>query len=185
MTNNRKTVKKEEPETRVEINPETGEISTVFNDEEMVAQKQLWDKNPKRTMAMRDLWYDDMNQSLDEDSSMSPEARREMAFMMATNSVLDIVMEALPENLAMELSFCLDSTLGLAIVNRSNGVDLMEEYYKALEVLKREDYGSDDEFERAIQALEEHWWSIGQPALKMRSANDSIIEALGKYGLNE
>lgn len=53
MTNNRKTVKKEEPETRVEINPETGEISTVFNDEEMVAQKQLWDKNPKRTMAMR------------------------------------------------------------------------------------------------------------------------------------
>ena len=186
MTNRRKTAKNEEgPDTRVEINPETGEISTVFNDEEMVAQKQLWEKNPKRTMAMRDLWYVDMIQSVDEDESMSPEGKREMAFMMATNSVLDIVMDALPEDLAMELSFCLDSTLGLAIVNKTNKVDLMDEYYKALEVLKREDYESDDEFDRAVEALEEHWWSIGQPALKMRSANDSIIEALAKYGLNE
>ena len=71
------------------------------------------------------------------------------------------------------------------MVNKNNNVDLMEEYYKATGLLKREDYNSDDEFDRALEALEEHWWSIGQPALNMRSANDSIIEALAKYGLNE
>lgn len=186
MTDSKKrTNRKEIQETRAEINPETGEISTVFNDDILVAGKQLWEKNPKRTMVMRDLWYNDLIRSIEEDDSITPEGKKEMAFMMATNSVLDVIMESVPEDLAMELSFCLDSTLGLAIVNKNNNVDLMEEYYKAAGLLKREDYGSDDEFGRALEALEEHWWSIGQPALKMRSANDSIIEALAKYGLNE
>ncbi|NLN72294.1 MAG: hypothetical protein GX137_05860 [Thermoplasmatales archaeon] len=172
-------------ETRAEIDPDTGEINTVFNDDVMVAEKQLWEKNPKRTMVMRDLWYNDLIRSIEEDDGITPEGRKEMAFMMATNSVLDMIMESVPEDLAMELSFCLDSTLGLAVVNKNNNVDLMEEYYKATGLLKREDYNSDDEFDRALEALEEHWWSIGQPALNMRSANDSIIEALAKYGLNE
>jgi len=181
----KRTNRDDRQETRAEINPETGEIGTVFNDDVMVAGKQLWEKNPRRTMAMRDLWFDGLTQSIEEDDSITPEGKKEMAFMMATNSVLDVIMEAVPEDLAMELSFCLDSTLGLAIVNKNHNVDLMEEYYKAVGLLKREDYNSDDEFERALDALEEHWWSIGQPALKMRSANDSIIEALAKYGLNE
>lgn len=170
---------------KMKIDGDTGEISAIFEDEGLDPQEQLWNKNPRRTRAMRDLWYDDMMQSIEEDPDMSQEAKMDLQFMMATNSVLDLVMDSLPEDLAMELSFCLDSTLGLAIVNKRNRVDLMEEYYKALEVVKREDYSTDDEYERALEALEDHWWSIGQPALGMRSANDSIIEALSKYGLNE
>ena len=41
------------------------------------------------------------------------------------------------------------------------------------------------DFARALEAIEDHWWSIGQPQLEMRSASDAIVEMLRKYGLNE
>ena len=51
--------------------------------------------------------------------------------------------------------------------------------------MKREEYDTDDDFARAMEAIEDHWWSIGQPQLEMRSASDAIVEMLRKYGLNE
>ena len=75
--------------------------------------------------------------------------------------------------------------IALSLVNKKYDCDLIEEERKAIEIVKREDYDTDDDFARALEAIEDHWWSIGQPQLDMRSASDAIIEMLRKYGLND
>lgn len=164
---------------------ENGTINELFEDGggEVDAEAQLWGKNPSRTRALMDLWYGELRETVEKEESQ--ERRDSLAFMLTTNSVIDMIMDALPEDLAMELSYCLDSTIGLALANKQYGVDLIEEEKKALELVKREDYDTDDDFARAVEAIDDHWWSIGQPALEKRSPNDVIIEALAKYKLNE
>ena len=115
----------------------------------------------------------------------SEDAKKEMSFMMIANNVLDLIMGCVPDDLALELSYALDNTIALSLVNRKYDCDLIEEERKAISIVKREDYDTDDDFARALEAIEDHWWSIGQPQLEMRSASDAIVEMLRKYGLNE
>ena len=64
-------------------------------------------------------------------------------------------------------------------------LELLEEEKKAVSIVKREDYDTDDDYARAIEAIDDHWWTISQPQLDMRNANDAILEMLAKYKLNE
>lgn len=172
-------------EPKVTINPDTGLVEQVFEEDQKIElEKQLFGKNPKRSQALRDLWYEEMNEIIEKGDEPA-EAKKELSFLMTTNNVIDLIMGALPEDLALEVSYALDNTIGLALVNKKYDCDLIEEESKAISIVKREDYDSDDDYARALQAIEEHWWSIGQPQLEMRSANDAIIETLRKYGLNE
>ena len=115
----------------------------------------------------------------------SKEVKDEMSFMMVVNNVIDLMMGCIPDDLALELSYALDNTIALSLVNKKYDCDLIEEERKAISIVKREDYDTDDDFARALEAIEDHWWSIGQPQLDMRSASDAIIEMLRKYGLND
>lgn len=172
-------------EPKLNIDPNSGLIEQTFgDDDEIDSEKQLWGKNPQRTKALKDLWYDDLQAIVEEDKGPE-EAKKALAFMMTSNSLIDLIMDSVPEDIALELSYTLDHTIALALVNKQYNVDLMEEEQKAISIVKREDYDNDDDYVRALEAIEEHWWSIGQPGLEMRSANDAIIEMLGKYGLNE
>ncbi len=175
--------KEEEP--KLKIDPNSGLIEEVLEDDgEVDTEKQLWGKNPKRTQALKDLWYTDLEAIVNEDKGPA-EAKKELAFMMTSNSVIDLIMDCLPTDLALEVSYSLDHTIALALANKKYDVDIMEEEKKALEIVKRDDYDTDDDYIRALQDIEEHWWTIGQPGLEMRSANEAIIEMLAKYGLNE
>lgn len=172
-------------EPKIKIDPETGLVEQVFDDDnEIDVNKQLWEKNPRRSQALADLWYDELQKSLEEGDEPE-EAKKRLAFLMTTNNVIDIIMGALPEELALEVSYSLDHTIAMALVNKKFDVDLMEEEKKAISIVKREDYDTDDDFMRALEALEDHWWSLGQPKLDMRNPNDAIIEMLRKYKLNE
>ena len=172
-----------QPESRLEIDPNTGVVEQVFDDP-IDLDKQLFEKNHNRSQALRDLWYSDLQKSL-ENMKGSDDAKKEMSFMMIANNVLDLIMGCVPDDLALELSYALDNTIALSLVNRKYDCDLIEEERKAISIVKREDYDTDDDFARALEAIEDHWWSIGQPQLEMRSASDAIVEMLRKYGLNE
>ena len=172
-----------QPEPRLEVDPNTGLVEQVF-DEPLDLEKQLFTKNHNRSQALKDLWYEDLQKSL-EKMKGSDDAKKEMTFMMVVNNVLDLMMGCVPDELALELSYALDNTIALSLVNRKYDCDLIDEERKAIEIVKREDYDTDDDFARALEAIEDHWWSIGQPQLDMRSASDAIIEMLRKYGLND
>ena len=172
-----------QPEPRLEVDPNTGLVEQVF-DEPLDLEKQLFTKNHNRSQALKDLWYEDLQKNL-EKMKGSDDAKKEMTFMMVVNNVLDLMMGCVPDELALELSYALDNTIALSLVNRKYDCDLIDEERKAIEIVKREDYDTDDDFARALEAIEDHWWSIGQPQLEMRSASDAIIEMLRKYGLND
>ena len=154
-------------------------------EEEIPLEFQLWGKNPKRTQLLRDLWFDQIKEQLDEEKKMPAEAKSELLFMMAVNSVLDLVMESLPDDLSLELSYCLDHLMGVSVTNQRYGVDLFEANYEVISKIKRDNYASDEEFEKAVFEKEEKWWTVGKQLLGGRSPNDAIAEALSKYGLNK
>lgn len=169
--------------TKLKIDPNTGLVENVFDDT-IDTDEQLFKKNPRRVRALKDLWYDELQNTLT-NSDGSEETKREMVFMMIANNILDIILGCVPDEVALEVSYALDNTIALSHVNKKYGCDLIEEERKAISIVKREDYNTDDDFSRALEAIEDHWWSIGQPQLGMRSANDAIIEMLRKYELNE
>ncbi len=175
--------KTEEP--KITIDPDTGEIKQVFEeDESELFEKQLWGKNPKRTQALCDLWFNDIQDALKK-SKKTGEARDHLLMSMVVNATLDLVMEATPEELGMDVSFPLDTYIGMLLVNRKYGVDISGEMEKAISIVKREDYDTDDDFARAVEDINNHWWSLGQPKLDMRNPSDAITEMLIKYGLND
>lgn len=170
-------------DTKLKIDPDTGLVENVFDDT-IDVDEQLFKKNPRRVRALKDLWYDELQNVLDKNGG-SEEIKREMIFMMIANNILDIVLGCVSDETALEVSYALDNTIALSHVNKKYDCDLIKEEKKAISLVKREDYKTDDDFSRALEAIEEHWWSIGQPQLGMRSANDAIIEMLRKYELNE
>ncbi|MCL2785742.1 MAG: hypothetical protein FWD81_00755 [Methanomassiliicoccaceae archaeon] len=159
-------------------------INDLFDDVEIPVEEQIWGKNPKRTQLLRDLWLSSAVEQIDEEKDMPEEAKRELLFMMAVHSTLDMVFESLPDEEALDLSYCLDHMMALSAVNQRYNVDLLETNFEVVSKMKREDYGSDEEFEAAVVEKEEKWWTIGKQQLGGRSPNDAIAEALSRYGLN-
>ncbi|MDR0335137.1 MAG: hypothetical protein LBH69_04560 [Methanomassiliicoccaceae archaeon] len=161
-------------------------INDLFEEEPTIPlEAQLWGKNPKRTQLLRDIWFDSIVEQLNEEKEMPDEAKRELLFMMTVNSVLDMVMESIPDELALELSYCLDHMMGVSVVNQKYGVDLLEANYEVVSKIKRDDFRTDEDFEKAVIEKEEKWWTVGKQLLSGRSPNDAIAEALSRYGLNK
>lgn len=152
--------------------------------EEEILAKQLFGKNPNRVSALRDLIFDDMMESVDTEK-MPEEAKRELIFKMAINSVLDMVMECTPDELSEEMTYAFDSYIGVAITNKKYGVDLFKEQSKALLSIDSKQFEDDERYESALREFEEQWWSIPQPLLGQRNPNDAITESMKKYGLLE
>ncbi len=161
----------------------------LFGDDEQgsveeIMAKQLFGKNPNRVSALRDLIFDDMMESIDTDK-MPEEAKRELIFKMAINSVLDMIMECAPDELSEEMTYAFDSYIGVALVNKKYGVDLFKEQSKALLGVDSKQFEDDEQYEAALREFEERWWSIPQPLLGQRNPNDAITESMKKYGLLE
>ncbi|MBQ7701242.1 MAG: hypothetical protein IJT54_02450 [Candidatus Methanomethylophilaceae archaeon] len=172
-------------EPKIKVDPDTGLVEQVFEEDEKVdLEKQLWAKNPRRSQALLDLWYDELQAEIDKDDNPE-DAKKHLSFLMTANAVMDMIMECIPEEMALDLSYALDHTIALSLVNKKYDCDLLEEERKAVSIVKREDYDTDDDYARAVEAIDDHWWTISQPQLDMRNANDAIIEMMAKYKLNE
>jgi len=165
---------------------ESGTINDVFDEvPEIPLEEQIWGNNPKRTQLLRDLWFDSIIEQIDEEKGMPEEAKKELLFMMAVHSTLDMVFGSLPDEESLDLSYCVDHMMALAAVNQRYGVDLLETNFEVISKIKREDHGTDEEFEAAVAEKEEKWWTNGKQQLGGRSPNDAIAEALSRYGLNK
>ena len=147
--------------------------------------KETFGKNPNRTSAISDIFLEEMMQTVDEDTDMPEEAKRDLIFKMTANSVLDMIMESLDPDTAMEVSSCLDGFLGMCLVNKRNHVDIMGELRKAVMNVKQDTGESDEDYERRLSDMEDAWWSIPQPILNGRNPDDAIREEMKRYGLDE
>jgi len=160
-------------------------INDLFGKEDSIElEQQIWGKNPRRSQALKSLWFDLMSQSINEDDQPE-DAKRELLFLMTANNVMDMIMESVPDDLALEITYCFDSMIGMSMVNKRFEVDLVDANFEVLKKLKREDYGTDEEFEAAIRDVDHRWWTVGKQLLGGRSPNDAISEELGKFGLNK
>ena len=163
---------------------EKGGINEMFEEDDSIpVENQLWGKNPKRVEALKDVWFKDMTEFMDE-NKVPEKGRNEMVFNMAINSLLDMIMESLPMEDALELSYAFDHMLGVFVANQRYGVDILDAAYQSMTKVNREEFDSDEDFEKALAEREERWWTVGKQILSGRSPNDVIIEALSRYGLN-
>ena len=153
--------------------------------EEEAHIKQLVGKNPNRTSAISDLFSKEMMETIDEDTELPEEAKRQLVFKMTANSVLDMVMECLAPDTAEEVSACLDGYIGMSLTNKKHQVDLMGELRKAIMDVKQNEGEGDEDFERRLSDLEDAWWGIPQPKLNGRTPDDAIREEMRRYGLDE
>lgn len=158
------------------------------NDEEISEEeqlfKQLFGKNPRRVSALSDLIFEEM-ENVVEKEGIPEEGRMKFIFKMAINSILDILMECSPNEIAEEMTYALDSYLGVALTNQKYGVDLFREQRKAILSVDPKKFENNEQYELALEAFEEEWWSIPQPLLNKRNPNDAIAESMKKYGLLE
>ena len=153
--------------------------------EEEAHLNQLFGKNPNRTSAIFDLFSVEMMESIDEDTDLPEEAKRQLVFKMTANSVLDMVMECLAPDTAEEVAACLDGYIGMSLTNKKHQVDMMGELRKAVMNVKQNEGESDEDFERRLSDLEDAWWGIPQPKLNGRTPDDAIREEMRRYGLDE
>jgi len=144
----------------------------------------VFGKNPNRTSAISEIFCREMLESVDKEMDVPDEAKPQLIFKMTANSVLDMVMECLDPDTADEVASCLDSYIGMCIVNKKFEVDIFAELRNALTSVKQEEGESDDDFERKLSDYEDAWWSIPQPRLNGRSPDDAIKEEMNRYGLN-
>ena len=153
--------------------------------EEEAHIKQLFGKNPNRTSAISDLFSKEMMETIDEDTELPEEAKRQLVFKMTANSVLDMVMECLAPDTAEEVSACLDGYIGMSLTNKKHQVDLMGELRKAIMDVKQNEGEGDEDFERRLSDLEDAWWGIPQPKLNGRPPDAASREEMRRYGLDE
>ena len=166
-------------------NEDKGTINDVFDETPGIpAEEQIWGKNPKRTQLLRDLWFKSVMEQLDEEKDMPDEAKKELLFMMAVHSTLDMVFESLPDEESLDVSYCIDHMMALAAVNQRYDVDLLEANYEVISKIDGNSYATQEDFEAAVAEKEEKWWTNGKQQLGGRSPNDAIAEVLSRYGLN-
>ncbi|MBN1109517.1 MAG: hypothetical protein JXA45_02025 [Methanomassiliicoccales archaeon] len=131
-------------------------------DEEMACdEEEYW---ASRAFVIRDLWFSSMEESMTNESMPTPQ-RRERLFMAATNALLDMVVNVMPDFMSEGLFDGLDRNLELSLVNKEAKIDLLKD------------------FELALTDFEREWWNTGVQQLGGKSPNEAM-QAMGrKYGL--
>jgi hypothetical protein len=168
-----------------EFNPNAGLFGGDEPEKDPVEEhmEYTFGKNPNRTSAISDIFATEMLETIDGDETIPAEAKPQMIFKMTANSVLDMILESLDPDTREDVVGCLDSFIGMCIVNKKFGVDILGELRKALQTVKQNEGESDEDYEKRLSDYEDAWWSIPQPVLNHRNPNDAIQEEMRRYGL--
>ncbi|MDR0887843.1 MAG: hypothetical protein LBM39_01485 [Candidatus Methanoplasma sp.] len=149
------------------------------------AYTQVYEKNSKRVEVLSDLFFNDLNTNIEAMEEVPTEGKNKLLFSVTANSVLDLIADALPAELAIDVTYYLDVYMGLALVNKKYQSDLFKELEKALVDIPRSEFPDDETYDSTLEKAEEAWWDMPQPRLDKRTPNEAIREALSKYGLTE
>jgi hypothetical protein len=149
---------------------------------EECVEASLIEKNPARCEALRDLWFDDITKIVDK-APGSAKDKQEMLFMNLANSILDMVIDIVPEEYGKVIAENMDDFLAIAIVNKENKVNLLQMFRDDFVAAKGTDFQDEDELMTALTAYEDEWWNGKRKDLKGKSPNEALLGVAQKYGL--
>lgn len=148
----------------------------------VTATQELFGKNAERSYALRDLWLEPLVQAVD--GQVAPEAnKREMLFLTLSNSILDMMMDILPEDVAVILAENIDDYLAVTLINKKYNVDLLKTFQEEFVAEKGNNFETEQELADALAAFEEKFWNSPRKDLKDKSPNQVVEAALKHYDL--
>ncbi|MDD1769911.1 MAG: hypothetical protein LUO79_02385, partial [Methanomassiliicoccales archaeon] len=139
-------------------------------------------KNSNRSFALRQLWYDDLVNAVEQQIAPEPN-KREMMFLTVTNAVLDMVMDVLPEELSKVVSENIDDYIAVTLANKEYGVDILKLFQEEFVKAKGHDFKTEEELDAALGEFQEKFWSTPRKDLKGKTPNDAVGDMLKKYDL--
>jgi hypothetical protein len=148
----------------------------------MTAAQEMFGKNAERSYALRDLWFESLAVAVDQ--QVAPERnKREMLFLTLSNSILDMLMDILPEEVGVILAENIDDYLAVALINKKYGVDLLKSFQEEFMVKKGTEFDTEDKLADALAEFEEEFWNSPRKDLKGKSPNQVVEAALKHYEL--
>jgi hypothetical protein len=148
----------------------------------VTAAQEMFGKNAERSYALRDLWFESLAAAVDK--QVAPEMnKREMLFLTLSNSILDMMMDILPEEVAVILAENIDDYLAVTLINKKHGVDLLKAFQEEFMAKKGKEFDTEEELAEALSAFEDEFWNSPRKDLKGKSPNQVVEAALKHYDL--
>ncbi len=149
---------------------------------ECTPEEELFAKNANRSFALFELWYADLNQSVEE--QIAPDdKKREMLFLTLSNAMMDMVMDILPEDLAAVVAENIDDYLAVTLVNKKYGVDLLKKFQEEFVAKHGDKFEDQEKLEESLNAFQDKFWTSKRKDLKNKSPNQAVEEVLSEYEL--
>jgi hypothetical protein len=148
----------------------------------MTAAQEMFGKNAERSYALRDLWFESLAAAVDQ--QVAPESnKREMLFLTLSNSILDMMMDILPEEVGVVLAENIDDYLAVTLINKKYGVDLLKTFQEEFMAKKGKEFDDEEKLADALAEFEEEFWNGPRKDLKGKSPNQVVEAALKHYEL--
>ena len=139
-------------------------------------------KNPMRSYVLRDIWYDGLNQVIEEEAAPE-DNKKEMLFLTLSNALLDMVMDIVPADVGEILAENIDDFLCITMVNRENDLDLLQKFKEDFVIEKGDTFEDEIELQEALSEFEEIWWNKERKDLGDKSPNEAIADVAERYDL--
>jgi hypothetical protein len=148
----------------------------------VTATEELFGKNGERSYALRDLWFEALDAAVEEQVAPEPN-KREMLFLTLSNSIFDMMMDILPEELAVALAENLDDYLAVTLINKKYKVDLLRSFQEEFLAEKGSEFATDEDLANALAEFEDEFWNTPRKDLDNKSPNAVVEAALKHYDL--
>jgi hypothetical protein len=139
-------------------------------------------KNPMRSYVLRDIWYEGLNQVIEEEAAPE-DNKKEMLFLTLSNALLDMVMDIVPADVGEILAENIDDFLCITMVNRENDLDLLQKFKEDFVIEKGDTFEDEIELQEALSKFEEIWWNKERKDLGDKSPNEAIADVAERYDL--
>ena len=139
-------------------------------------------KNPMRSYVLRDIWYEGLNQVIDEEAAPD-DNKKEMLFLTLSNALLDMVMDIVPADVGEILAENIDDFLCITMVNRENDLDLLQKFKEDFVTEKGDTFEDEIELQESLSEFEEIWWNKERKDLGGKSPNEAIADVAERYDL--
>jgi hypothetical protein len=148
----------------------------------VTAAQELFGKNAERSYALRDLWFESLAAAVD--NQVAPETNKlEMLFLTLSNSMMDMMMDILPEEVAVVLAENIDDYLAVTLINKKYGVDLLKSFQEEFIEKKGKEFDTEEKLAEALAEFENEFWNSPHKDLKGKSPNQVVEAALKNYDL--
>ncbi len=104
-------------------------------------------------------------------------------FLTLTNALLDMVMDIVPDDMAMAFARNLDDYLTVTIVNKEHDIDLLKMFQEEFMGTVGKKFQTEEELMNALKDFEDKWWDKPRKELEGKSPNEALEDAAERYNL--